>query len=206
MPKTVTHSPDQECVLDIGNNSIVQYYPDFILLEQANNLYQELTQEDFWMQGTYQMFGKPVKTPRLLWAMRDEKSQTNEDYSVTGSSPWSNSIKQIRDQIQDKVNKQITYAQLNYYRTGQDYIGWHTDKEVENGDFIYSISLGTTRDFTLRPIDYKKTDNYTVHKFQLQPGSLLIMDQNAAKNKFKHALPKRTKVTDGRINITFRNK
>ena len=41
------------------------------------------------MQGTYQMFGKPVKTPRLLWAMRNKSFDVPSSYNVTGNSIYS---------------------------------------------------------------------------------------------------------------------
>ena len=100
----------------------------------------------------------------------------------------------------------MNYAQLNYYRDGQDYIGWHSDSEVEKGDLIASISLGAERKFSLRHKDYKTNDDIPKYNFKLGNGSLLIMDYNTANKYWKHCLPKMKNISDGRINITFRDK
>jgi len=94
----------------------------------------------------------------------------------------------------------LRYAQLNYYRDGKDYIGWHTDKEMKENDIIVSISLGTTRRFQFMNIK----DNNIKYELSLEPGSLLVFDTIVGKKEWKHRIPKELKVKDGRINITFR--
>jgi alkylated DNA repair dioxygenase AlkB len=73
---------------------------------------------------------------------------------------------------------------------------------VQPGDIIASISLGAKRKFVLRHIDYKSND-IDKYIFDLDNGSLLIMNDSAAKLHWKHSLPK-MKNTGPRINITFR--
>jgi alkylated DNA repair dioxygenase AlkB len=157
------------------------------------------------MQGTYMMFGKPIKTPRLLWAMRDKNFIVPDSYSVTGNTVFSSLINSLRKKVEEYTGHKLLYAQLNYYRDGNDYIGWHTDSEVKKDDIIASISLGVPRRFVLRYKNYKTNKDIPKHEFELGNGSLLIMDYNASTKYWKHILPKMKKVTDPRINITFRN-
>ena len=190
----------------LENNSKVIYIPNFISSSESKKIYDDLIKNPNWMQGTYQMFGKPVKTPRLLWAMRNESFNVPSSYNITGNSIYSELVDKLKKKVEKKTKHELNYAQLNYYRNGQDYIGWHSDSEVEKGDLIASISLGAERKFSLRHKDYKTNKDIPKYNFKLGNGSLLIMDYNTANKYWKHCLPKMKNVNEGRINITFRDK
>jgi len=190
----------------LENKSKIIYIPNFISSSESKKLYDELVNNPNWMQGTYQMFGKPVKTPRLLWAMRNETFDVPSSYNVTGNSIYSKLVDKLKKKVEKKTKHVMNYAQLNYYRDGQDYIGWHSDSEVKKGDLIASISLGAERKFSLRHKDYKTNKDIPKYNFKLGNGSLLIMDYNTANKYWKHCLPKMKNVSEGRINITFRDK
>jgi alkylated DNA repair dioxygenase AlkB len=194
----------------------IKYYPNFI--KSQENTYQSIVDSIPWDQGVYNMYGKEVFTPRLLWAMRDEDSDISKEYNVTGSSVWNEMMAQLRTEVEEFLRTEyfskkeneiknldisksfLRYAQLNYYRDGKDYIGWHTDKEMKENDIIVSISLGTARRFQFMNIK----DNNIKYELSLEPGSLLIFDTIVGKKEWKHRIPKELKVKDGRINITFR--
>lgn len=199
------YSADESIKIDLGKNSNIEYIPNFINDKESKKYLDELKSLNEWMHGTYSMFGKDIKTPRLLWSMRDKKYELPDGYSVTGSSVYTPLINKLRKKVEKYTKCKLLYAQLNYYRDGKDYIGWHTDSEVEDGDIIASISLGETRKFSLKNRDYKKTNNEIKYDLMLKNGSLLIMDSNAAKKHWKHTLPK-MKTDNIRINLTFRNK
>ena len=127
-------------------------------------------------QGTYNMFGKEVKTPRLLQAVRDKDFNIKKSYEITESSIWNKKIEKIKTKVEKVINKKIKYAQINYYRNGDDYIGWHTDSEVIEGDLIASLSLGVTRKFQFKSISEKEQ-----YEIDLTDGSLIIFDESAAK-------------------------
>lgn len=194
----------------------IKYYPNFI--KSQENTYQSIVDSIPWDQGVYNMYGKEVFTPRLLWAMRDEDSDISKEYNVTGSSVWNELLAQLRTEVEEFLRKEyfskkeneiknldisksfLRYAQLNYYRDGKDYIGWHSDKEMKENDIIVSISLGTPRRFQFMNIK----DNNIKCELSLEPGSLLVFDTIVGKKEWKHRIPKELKVKDGRINITFR--
>ena len=179
----------------------IQFIENFIKESKSKKIYDKLIETTPWEQGVYKMFGRDVKTPRLLWAMRDDKFNIKDSYTVTESSIWNKDIKKLKTKVEKIINKKIKYAQINYYRDGNDYIGWHTDSEVMKGDMIASISIGATRKFQFRPIN-KNNDNK--FEIELTNGSLIIFDENAAKLDWKHRIPKQPKIEEGRINITFR--
>jgi alkylated DNA repair dioxygenase AlkB len=89
---------------------------------------------------------------------------------------------------------------LNRYRSGDDSMGWHADREPELGvePVIASVSLGVARRFDLR---HNKTG--VVHSFQLTGGSLLVM-RGRTQAEWRHRVPKEPGVRGERINLTFR--
>jgi len=186
-------------VIKLENGAELIYIKNFIEIQSAQTVFDELKEKVPWTHGIYNMFGKPVKTPRVLYAMRDKNINITKSYKVTDSMEWLPSIEIIKKEIEKITGKTISYAQLNYYRDGNEYIGPHTDSEVHDGDIIASISLGATRKFIFNKIN-DKTKKYSM---ELENGSLLIMNDHAAKKQYKHALPKMKNVGP-RINITFR--
>jgi alkylated DNA repair dioxygenase AlkB len=193
---------DESFKLDLEHGGKVTYIADFLSEDEIANIMSHLIVDVNWVQGEYNMFGKPVKTPRLLAAM----GELNEKYKITGTMDFTPEILPLKEKIEARFKREIKYAQLNYYQTGSDYIGWHSDKEVEPGDFIYSISVGAERRFQIRPINYKDLDEYIKYDIVLGSGSIIVMDCDAVKNNYKHQLFKEPKITEPRINITFRNK
>lgn len=117
---------------------------------------------------------------------------------------------------------EFNFALMNYYANGKCVISEHSDDEegLIKGCPIASVSFGVARDFVLRKkIDYvNKVDivdkvdvankvevvdakNRIVK--ELTPGSLIVMDGNTQKY-WKHGVPARKGVDQGRINITLR--
>jgi alkylated DNA repair dioxygenase AlkB len=90
---------------------------------------------------------------------------------------------------------------LNYYRDGNDTVGWHADDEPGLGlsPFIASLSVGAERDFQLR-FNNDKTVKITM---LLTHGSLLVMGGETQGN-WQHAIPRRKRIKEPRVNLTFR--
>ena len=55
-----------------SNKSAITFISNFLDKETTEKLFNNLTKTTPWEQGVYKMFGRDVKTPRLLWAMRDD--------------------------------------------------------------------------------------------------------------------------------------
>ena len=90
---------------------------------------------------------------------------------------------------------------LNYYRDGNDSIGYHTDAEPELGvdPIVPSLSLGAARQFVLRHVRTRERLTY-----DLTHGSLLVM-AGTTQHHWRHAVPKTKTPVGKRINLTFRN-
>ena len=197
---------------------IVEYTPNFLDKDFAKKLQTHLLSNNItWVQETYKMFGKPVKTPRVLTSMMDKKFKTrmtgtvwNENTEwVKVASDWTPLMNQLKTKLENHTGRKFQYCQMNHYRTSEDYIGWHSDSENQPDDVIASISLGASRRFLLR--DRKLKKGPAEYEYLLENGSLLVFDNDVSNKKYKHTIPKVRKCDNysdpdklGRINITFR--
>ena len=89
---------------------------------------------------------------------------------------------------------------MNLYHDGNEGMGWHSDdeKSIEGNSAIASLSFGAERKFSFKHKQTKETISVL-----LENGSLLLMEDETQKN-WLHGLPKSTKITLPRINLTFR--
>jgi alkylated DNA repair dioxygenase AlkB len=79
-------------------------------------------------------------------------------------------------------------------------MGWHADNEKEmkaNGS-IASLSFGAARTF-----QFKHRITGEKHQIELENGSLLEM-KGETQRYWLHQLPKRLRISEPRINVTFR--
>lgn len=179
----------------------VYYFPEFFTESQSSDLYGRLKNEINWKQEPIWIFGKKVMQPRLT-AMYGNP-EIPYGYSGIKMIPdsWTDLLEEIKQPVEKTVGIEFTHVLLNYYRDGSDSMGWHRDNEKELGPnpVIASVRFGESRDFQLR--HYKsKTHKTTV---SLKNGSLLVMS-GSTQHHWEHQLPKRKKISGGRINLTFR--
>lgn len=186
--------------LPIGDGGL-QYAQQFLSQEQADRLLAELIIRVPWQQAEIRLFGKNVLTPRLSCWMGDPSAVYRYSNTTFLPEPWLESIFELKNQLETVAGRSFNSVLLNYYRYGQDAMGWHSDDEPELGQqpVIASVSLGSERRFLLR----EKTKNARSMALQLAHGSLLLMKGNSQK-KFQHALPRTAKPIGARINLTFR--
>lgn len=109
-------------------------------------------------------------------------------------------LDELKDLIERELNYKFNICLINYYSTGNKYIGYHSDNE-ERGELecIASISLGTPRKFTFR----EKANRENIKEILLEDKSLLVMDRRCQYN-YEHSLPQDKSMKSSRLNITFR--
>lgn len=154
-----------------------------------------------WRQDSISMFGKSTPLPRLsAWYGDSDKPYTYSGLTLEPNT-WNPMLNWLRDQLECLTQIRFNSVLLNWYRSGCDHISWHTDDEPELGSdpIIASVNFGATRRFLLRRND----DHATKIELPLGHGSLLIM-QGALQHHWQHSIPKEKRVTNGRINMTFR--
>ncbi|MBD2473188.1 alpha-ketoglutarate-dependent dioxygenase AlkB [Nostoc sp. FACHB-145] len=177
----------------------VTYYPEFLSIQEANELYQHCLQLQ-WQQNHIRMLGKTTDVPRLECLYGDKGCNYYYSKSVLLKPlPWNDQLAELRDRIIAFTGYNFRIVIGNQYRTGSDSIAWHSDNDSSMGldPAIASISLGATRKFQIKPIGGRPTD------FWLEHGSLLLMHPGC-QSTHVHQVPKTTKVVRTRINLTFR--
>ncbi|NVJ61383.1 MAG: alpha-ketoglutarate-dependent dioxygenase AlkB [Gammaproteobacteria bacterium] len=179
----------------------LKYLPQWLDLKTADDFYQQLLTQIFWQSETIRMYGREVKVPRkIAWYGDDDAAYT---YSGITHQPkkWLALLHQLRERIKSDLNIETNSVLANLYRDGQDSMGWHSDNEPELGNEpnIVSLSLGQPRYFDFRDIN----NHQNKHRLELAHGSLLVMSGKFQQH-WQHQVPKQRKVSEPRINLTFR--
>lgn len=175
-------------------------FRSFFCVADADSLMVELMASVPWESTRIPMFGREVAEPRLSAWIADP----GVTYRYSGRSrvvhPWSATIERLRTRVESTSGTSYNGVLVNLYRTGQDHMGWHADDEKSLGPnpVIASLSLGAERRFDFR---HRRTGE-TVTTV-LPHGSLLVMC-GATQRCWKHRIPKSSRVTDPRVNLTFR--
>ena len=150
-----------------------------------------------WQQNTITVYGKEHLEPRLTAWMGPAYAYSSIRWP---ERPLTQEVLELRDVVQGFCDAAPVFnaCLFNLYRNGVDSMGWHRDNEPEiDPACIASVSFGATRDFAIRHRQTK--EKWMV---SLGHGDLLVMEN--MQRDFDHALPKRLKVHEPRINLTFR--
>ncbi len=177
-----------------------QYYPSFLTVESATELLARLWTELPWQQKAIRIFGRNVMQPRLIcWQSDPEVS-----YSYSGlrmePAAWHPQLADLRSRLHSELRLDFNSVLINAYRNGSDSMGWHADDEPELGaePAIASISLGAERNFRWREKATRQTGGLL-----LQHGSLQVLS-GSFQYRYQHSVPKTTRESGLRINLTFR--
>ena len=143
-----------------------------------------------------------VCSPRLAAWYGDRDAVYRYSGLVNQPLPWFPELLVIRHCVQQYTGLNFDGVLLNFYRTGQDSMGWHSDDEKELGEnpVIASVSLGASRRFLLR---HRRCSDLPVYEVNLEHGSLLLM-QGATQKNWQHSVPKMRNQDSPRLNLTFR--
>ena len=178
------------------------WHPKFLSHVLADTYYAQLQAHIQWQQGSIYLFGKTHREPRLSAYYGDANAQYQYSGRRMVPLPWNNTLLTLKKHISMDEQYHFNSVLCNYYRAGQDSMGWHSDDEPELGKrpFIASISFGETRRFLLR----QKTNHQDKVCIDLAHGDLLIMSGETQAH-WQHHIPKSTRELKPRINLTFRN-
>ncbi len=167
---------------------------------KADELFSNLVDGIEWEKQDLKIMGKIIPEPRLTFPMGDDGLIHKYTGVAREVKPWVPSVKAIRDRVKEEFGFSANSCLLNYYQTGEDYIGAHADKETTPPEhFVVTISLGHSRDIIFKQ---KSLPKNTI-KTTLNSGDACIMS-GTTQQFWLHSIPKRKKVTSGRIALTFR--
>ncbi|WP_288982289.1 alpha-ketoglutarate-dependent dioxygenase AlkB [uncultured Flavobacterium sp.] len=192
--------PKEKIILPLPE-AVFEFYPNFFSKEEADIIFEKLTNETPWKHEEITIFGKKILQPRLTCLFGNE----GKPYSYSGLTmqpqPWNSTIMDIKNEIEVLCNENFTTVLANLYRNEKDSNGWHADNERELGrnPIIASVSFGEERQFQLKHI----SDNTIKLSLHLNHGSLLLMKEGSQIH-YKHQIPKASQTKNSRINLTFR--
>jgi alkylated DNA repair dioxygenase AlkB len=181
----------------------VYLYRNFLYNWEAVRLNNELIENIVWQQDLIKLYGRKTPIPRLTSWYGDEGIAYTYSGILMEPHGWTVTLLQLKDWIENKAQCIFNSVLLNYYRNGKDSVAWHSDDEPELGKnpTIASLSLGVSRKFEIRS---RLQPNINKIEILLNNGDLLIMRGGTQEN-YQHQIPKMHKVTESRINLTFRN-
>lgn len=180
---------------------LLTYYPQFVTEEEGTTLLHALIKKVPWEQSTLTIQDKVMLTPRLTaWYGDAERSYRLSEKGFT-PHPWTAELLSLKERIEAQTQLHFNSVLLNYYRDGNDSVAWHSDNERELGQHpnIASLSIGQARTFEFR----NKKEHQRKYALTLGNGSLLIM-KGDLQQFWEHRIPKSSKASRPRINLTFR--
>ena len=183
--------------IQIMDGGTILYAEDYFSKDEADALFASLRAETQWRQERSR-FGP---FPRLT-AWYANVGLTYTYSGVTHEAlAWTQTLLDVRRRVENAAESPFNSVLLNFYRDGQDSIGYHADAEPELGTnpVIASISLGAVRQFVMKHITTGEK-----LKFDLANGSLLLMG-GTCQHHWVHGIPKTKAAVGPRINLTFRN-
>lgn len=196
------------------DGAIVVHFPGWLQGRDIDpdTLYESLSESEHFFRPIIRILNYVGPTPRDQLAVGDD-GISRHDYTGT-SIPmlsWDSidaNVKAIRSCITQcdelmmlSKNSVPNSCLLNFYRNGADYVGYHSDKELQDKtETVYTITLGKERKFVLQNKSTKEKVTVTPKK-----GDLLIMTGKTQK-LWKHSIPKVSirNCPEGRISLTYR--
>lgn len=177
------------------------HWPGWLSADAADQAFDQLLAEIPWQQGQVRLFGKWLNEPRLSAWYGDPDSAYTYAGRQLAPLPWTDTLQRLRQQLQAFLKQPFNSVLLNYYRHGDDSMGYHRDNEPELGPepVIASLSLGATRRFVLR----QRSAAPARVAVPLAHGDLLLMYGHSQRD-WQHALPKQKRISAPRLNLTFR--
>ena len=184
----------------LPKDGTVNYYGKIFSEEYSFKYYVKLLNEVIWQHDVIKMFGKEIVTKRKVAFLGDE----GISYKYSGKNKiaenWLKFILEIKSTVEEISGEKFNACLLNYYHNGSEAMSWHSDneKEILVNSAIASVSFGAERKFGFK-------HNFTKEEISLilENGSLLIMKDEIQKY-WKHKLYIESKITQPRINLTFR--
>lgn len=178
----------------------VDWYPHWLSPDEASIALSALLDEVQWKQDRIGTPGGIKPLPRLTAWQGDPGAVYS--YSGIRNEPaaWTPTVQALRSLAETTCKTRFNSVLLNRYRSGDDSMGWHADREQELGlePVIASVSLGAARRFDLR---HNATGQ--MRAYELTNGSLLVM-RGRTQHDWRHRVAKAPGLRGERVNLTFR--
>ena len=174
----------------------------FLTAAESDDYLQFFLLQHLWPAQHYEVYGRRFTLPRQQTWHADPGIVYSWSDNLLQSRPWTPALQSLREKVQQATGQLFNAVLVNLYRSGQHYVGWHSDDDKEMGKnaVIASLSLGATRAFSIRPVG--AADGSPCQNILLNSGCLLLM-QAGFQQQYEHAVLADNS-SDARINLTFR--
>lgn len=178
----------------------VNYYGKILVQTVADQYYDLLRSTIAWRNDEAVIYGKHYVTKRKVAWYGDREFDYAYSNTTKKALPWTTALLELKNQAEKISDESFNSCLLNLYHTGDEGMAWHSDAEkmLKKNGAIGSLSLGAERKFS-----FKHKTSGDVVSVLLEHGSLLVMKDTTQSN-WLHRLPPTKKITQARINLTFR--
>ena len=184
----------------LPKDGTVHYYGKIFTEEQSEIYYVKLLNEINWQHDVVKIFGKEIITKRKVAFLGDEGISYKYSGKNKIAEKWLKFILEIKSTVEQISGEKFNACLLNYYHNGSEAMSWHSDneKEILKHSAIASVSFGAER-----KLGFKHNFTKEEISLMLENGSLLIM-KDETQIYWKHKLYTNAKITEPRVNLTFR--
>ena len=184
----------------LPKDGTVYYYGKIFTEEQSEIYYVKLLNEINWQHDVVKIFGKEIITKRKVAFLGDEGISYKYSGKNKIAEKWLKFILEIKSTVEQISGEKFNACLLNYYHNGSEAMSWHSDneKEILKHSAIASVSFGAER-----KLGFKHNFTKEEISLMLENGSLLIM-KDETQIYWKHKLYTNAKITEPRVNLTFR--
>jgi len=184
----------------LPKDGTVNYFGKLFSKHKADSFYEMLFNTIKWEKDNIFIFGNHIITNRKVAWYGEKKQEYTYSNTTKLALTWTKTLLELKSIIERRTGESFNSCLLNLYHNGSEGMGWHSDNEksLANNGAIASLSFGSERNFT-----FKHKESKAKVGVVLEHGSLLLM-KNETQKHWLHQLPKTTKVTKPRINLTFR--
>lgn len=181
-------------------DGIVNYYGEVFSAEAAAGYYENLLHDLQWEHDQAIIFGKHITTKRKVAWYGDSAYEYTYSGILKQALPWNAVLVSIKGHVEKLSGETFNSCLCNLYHDGSEGMAWHSDgeKDLKKHGAIASVTFGAVRKFGFK----HKQDKNTIY-LNLGHGSLLLM-RGQTQDHWLHRLPPTTKVSQPRINLTFR--
>lgn len=179
----------------------VLYYGVIMGMSEADHYQETLLKTIEWKNDEAVIFGRHITTKRKVAWYADNNYSYTYSNTTKHALPWTPELLELKALTEKITGHSFNSCLLNLYHNGDEGMAWHSDDEKALGKntAIASLSFGAERKFSLKHRESKHPVSLT-----LEHGSLLIM-KGTTQSNWLHSLPKSKKITQPRVNLTFRS-
>jgi len=162
------------------------------------------------VRGTVKMWGKEIDVPRYQEAFLEAYRFSGIDHPPTRDPPeivlaLQAYLQSLRLTYPDSTVFEATACLANWYKSGTDYIGAHSDDEsqmheVAGETFVACVSYCGARKLRIRNV---RTKMILLDRV-IEPNTVYVMAGKFQK-ELTHEFPKTAKPVDPRVSFTFRH-